>query len=262
MTRAEEQLIFTASPGGNGAWSKRIAEPLGLPAGAPKEELHDTVTLLDGSRIKVDFLNQVPASNTAAQAPRLLYESAAVIDRPEALDHRESVVPVTSVAQFGFCPRQYYLARYLRVPAESTPEPRPTASEEQDPPDIGEMSASDIGVAAHAVLAGKPEPDAPPEAFRLADVFRQSPLGQRAAQAEFAAHEYDFLFELEGMILRGQMDLWFEDRGELILVDYKTDRVDPGEERRHAYRYGPQLRLYALALSKLRRRTVTKALLF
>jgi len=81
-------------------------------------------------------------------------------------------------------------------------------------------------------------------------------------QADFVAREYDFLFELEGMILRGQMDLWFEHRGELILVDYKTDRVEPGEERRHAFRYGPQLRLYALALAKLRRRTVTKALLF
>ncbi len=260
MTRAEEQLIFTASPGGNGTWSKRVAEPLGLPASAPKQELHDTVTLLDGARIKVEFLNQVPQSNTAAQAPRMLYESAAIIDPPAALDHRESMVPVTSVAQFGFCPRQYYLARYLRVPAE--PAPRTTEIEDAEPPDIGEMTASEIGVAAHAVLAGKPAPDAPPEAFRLAEVFRESPLGQRAAQAGVAAHEYDFLFELEGMILRGQMDLWFEDRGELILVDYKTDRVAPGDERRHAYRYGPQLRLYALALSKLRRRTVTKALLF
>ena len=26
------------------------------------------------------------------------------------------------------------------------------------------------------------------------------------------------------MVLRGQIDLWFEEAGELILVDYKTDR--------------------------------------
>ena len=30
---------------------------------------------------------------------------------------------------------------------------------------------------------------------------------------------------IEDLVLRGQIDLWFEEGGELILVDYKTDDV-------------------------------------
>ncbi|MCX6637767.1 MAG: PD-(D/E)XK nuclease family protein, partial [Acidobacteria bacterium] len=52
------------------------------------------------------------------------------------------------------------------------------------------------------------------------------------------------------LVLRGQIDLWFEEGGELVLVDYKTDRMTAAEDQRlEPYRL--QLRLYALALEKL-----------
>ena len=53
---------------------------------------------------------------------------------------------------------------------------------------------------------------------------------------------------MEGFVLGGQIDLWFEENGETVLVDYKTDLVEPGMEHLHALRYATQLRLYALAL--------------
>jgi len=34
------------------------------------------------------------------------------------------------------------------------------------------------------------------------------------------------LFYIEDVVLRGVIDLWFEEAGELILVDYKTDREE------------------------------------
>jgi RecB family exonuclease len=52
------------------------------------------------------------------------------------------------------------------------------------------------------------------------------------------------------------MDLWFEEGGELILVDYKTDRH---EDRAGAYAI--QLQLYALALERIRGRLPDRALL-
>ena len=53
--------------------------------------------------------------------------------------------------------------------------------------------------------------------------------------------EFDFLLAVEDVVLRGQIDLWFEESGELVLVDYKTDRDESSD-------YALQLRLYALAL--------------
>src|SRR5262249_21647449 len=62
----------------------------------------------------------------------------------------------------------------------------------------------------------------------------------------------DFLLAVEDVVLRGQIDLWFEDKGELILVDYKTDAVATElEAEQHAAAYGEQLRLYALALERV-----------
>jgi CRISPR/Cas system-associated exonuclease Cas4 (RecB family) len=90
-----------------------------------------------------------------------------------------------------------------------------------------------------------------PEAPKLADVFRKSALGRRAAAAATIEREFDFLMEIENLVLRGQIDLWFEDRGKTVLVDYKTDRVTPAEAPARAEQYALQLRLYALALERL-----------
>ena len=113
------------------------------------------------------------------------------------------------------------------------------------------QSAEQLGVQVHAILAGEPTESPDPEAVKLADVFHKSPLGRRAAAATTIEREFDFLMELEGLVLRGQIDLWFEDRGKTVLVDYKTDRVTAADAPSHAEHYTLQLRLYAQALDRL-----------
>src|SRR6185369_14500843 len=76
----------------------------------------------------------------------------------------------------------------------------------------------------------------------------------RAARATRVEREFDFLFELDDTILRGQIDLWFEEGRELILVDYKTDREESAA-------YDLQLRLYALALERYTGRLPDRAVL-
>ena len=95
----------------------------------------------------------------------------------------------------------------------------------------------------HRILAGEIGDSA--EAMELAARFTASDLGRRAAIAARIEREFDFLFSIEDVVLRGQIDLWFEEAGELIVVDYKTDR-----EERSAQQYALQLRLYALALEQ------------
>lgn len=64
---------------------------------------------------------------------------------------------------------------------------------------------------------------------------------------------------VEGMVLSGQIDLWFEEGGELVLVDYKTDSVTAIEAHQRAYEYAIQLRLYARALEQIAGRAPDRA---
>ncbi len=114
----------------------------------------------------------------------------------------------------------------------------------------------------HELLAGTVVENAPEQAIEMVRGFAQSEWGRRMERASRVGREYDFLIHLEGMILRGQIDLWFEEGGELVLVDYKSDQVQAGEEWKHASRYRPQLRLYALALERLTGRLPDVAVLW
>ncbi|HEY7335743.1 MAG TPA: UvrD-helicase domain-containing protein [Bryobacteraceae bacterium] len=152
----------------------------------------------------------------------------------------DSSASVTSVALFDACPRKYYLSRYLGL------EPKPES------PGTG---AIELGLEVHRALAG--EPVTSPEAVELAQRFYATELGRRAARAERIEREFDFLLAQDDVILRGQIDLWFEEGGEITLVDFKTDRDESA-----GHRYELQLRLYALALAKYAGRLPDRAVLF
>jgi len=67
---------------------------------------------------------------------------------------------------------------------------------------------------------------------------------------------------VEDVVLRGQIDLWFEEAGELVLLDYKTDEIKAREAATRVTRYAPQRRLYALALERLMGRSPTAAFVY
>jgi CRISPR/Cas system-associated exonuclease Cas4 (RecB family) len=157
------------------------------------------------------------------------------------------------VALFAACPRRYYLERYLGWETQ----PRATAYA------ASELPATEFGLQAHSLLAGVPVVSPHPEAVRLTELFRASTIGRRAARATRIEREFDFLLAVEDMVLRGQIDLWFEEKGELILVDYKTDAVPTAHEaEQHARAYGEQLRLYAMALERIAGRLPDQAYIY
>jgi len=164
-----------------------------------------------------------------------------VLEAPVVSGQYDSAAAVTSVALFLACPRKYYLSRYLGF--EAQPKGRGTG-------------AIELGLAVHSVLAG--EPCDSPEANELAGRFQSSDLGRRAETATRIEREFDFLFEIDDVILRGQIDVWFEEGGELVLVDYKTDR----DENSSSEGYALQLRLYAIALERYVGRRPDRAVLY
>jgi CRISPR/Cas system-associated exonuclease Cas4 (RecB family) len=151
---------------------------------------------------------------------------------------------VTSLAVFADCPRKYYLQRYVGWNGGKASSFDPEDLPEQDDYDEDKAeSAADLGSAVHEILAGKPGSYSD-EAQRLSSVFTTSDLGARAAAATRSAREWDFILDVEGTLVRGMVDLWFEENGEIIVVDYKTDKAI------HAEAYKPQLALYGLAIER------------
>lgn len=62
------------------------------------------------------------------------------------------------------------------------------------------------------------------------------------------------------VVVQGVCDYVFEENGELIIVDYKTDHVQAVEELRR--RYSRQLMIYRLALEKMTGKRVKECILY
>lgn len=99
------------------------------------------------------------------------------------------------------------------------------------------------------------------------NTFIQSDTGRRVANAVNCGsvrREQPFVFEYEGQLIQGIIDLYFEEDGEFVLVDYKTDRVMKGEagEKELVRRYAIQLDYYAKALTQLTGKKVKEKIIY
>lgn len=99
------------------------------------------------------------------------------------------------------------------------------------------------------------------------NTFVQSDTGRRVVNAMdngSVRREQPFVFEYEGQLIQGIIDLYFEEDGELVLVDYKTDRVMKGEagEKELVKRYAIQLDYYAKALTQLTGKKVKEKIIY
>ena len=93
--------------------------------------------------------------------------------------------------------------------------------------------------------------------------FFASPLGQEALCAPDLRREFKFslltsaaqldasLPEEEQVLMQGVIDCCFTGPEGLTVVDFKTDRLRPGEEQSHSERYRAQIEAYSAALSRI-----------
>ena len=96
--------------------------------------------------------------------------------------------------------------------------------------------------------------------------FFEDPVGARAAEAGFLRKEQEFIMEkdIEGAsaIVQGVIDCFFEEDGNLILIDYKNGRAAQGEEDRIKERYAGQMELYREALEAASGKKVSESYLY
>lgn len=86
------------------------------------------------------------------------------------------------------------------------------------------------------------------EAVLLLSKFFNSPVGQDLGHQTLLAREAPFLYADAGTVVRGVIDLLYRRDGKLWVVDFKTDRLAPGEADVHAQRYAEQGRDYREAV--------------
>ena len=70
------------------------------------------------------------------------------------------------------------------------------------------------------------------------------PLLERARRARRVWREIPLFFPEEGKLVEGIVDLVFEEEDGLVVADYKTEALAPGEETVRADRHATQLRAY------------------
>ena len=64
----------------------------------------------------------------------------------------------------------------------------------------------------------------------------------------------------EFVLVQGIIDAYFEEEGQLVIVDYKTDRVSTSEQL--AKKYAEQLKYYKRALEQLTGKKVKEQILY
>ena len=117
-----------------------------------------------------------------------------------------------------------------------------------EPPDIERLeSLREEGVAFASALELKEE-DADYAIKLIRDSMETGRILARAAAASRRRRELPFTFELEGRVIRGFIDLVFEEAGKLVVVDFKTDNVAAGEAEDKATFYENQGAAYVMGL--------------
>ena len=269
MTRAEEHLILSCYFGPKSSathWASAIKGKLAIDF----KTLDETpqTKLIGDLRFRLfrtdrDPVTEPPANDEVEAAPVAWAEPMRA-----PLDHSDSAAPVTAVALFAECPRRYYLSRFLGFPEDREPAVRSAAESLASAPAEDQETAAErdtpdpeeLGSRVHALLAGAAPDPGEGEVIELARRFRESRLGRRVPSD--AKHEQDLLFTVDGRLLRGQIDLWFDDGAERVLVDYKTDRVDGEQVAERARQYALQLQLYARAIEQVAGRAPGRAVLY
>jgi ATP-dependent exoDNAse (exonuclease V) beta subunit len=245
MTRAKSHMVLSYSTNEKrkpGPWARLIAQQL--------VETRDP-------RVSIIVTSAAPEP-MQAPPPDAIIPANVYVDRQDRQDQHDSTASITDISVFAQCPRKYYLSRYIGWEAG----PKTFVDIEELPRvDSGELEASEIGTQVHQILGRIPIEQPAPEAVELADRFLTSDLGKRALRATRIEREYDFLVSIDSLVLRGQIDLWFEQNRELIVVDYKTDQAHKPIDPRRVHSYALQLQLYAIALEQIAGRPVTRAYL-
>ena len=127
------------------------------------------------------------------------------------------------------------------------------------------MSTADAAQGDTAADAADPGKDT--EAVGGSDTTAPTETADEAQQAgadayTSAAAEIATLDADDAVLLQGVVDCFFEEDGELVGVDFKTDRIGRTQIEERAEHYRPQLEAYSMALMRVMGKKVREKVLY
>ena len=189
----------------------------------------------DAYELQLALFDELPTGR-----PRLGIElpELAAIPTPPAHDVRR--LSYSALALYERCSYRFYAERVLGLP------PRARGAGESSG---GALAATEIGDAVHRLLELVPldAPAAPPrpsldETVRgwyaeitddelervagLVDAYCASPLAARLASLRGARPERPFTFEHDGVLVRGRLDVLWQEGERALIVDYKSNALE------------------------------------
>ncbi|MEK7859445.1 MAG: 3'-5' exonuclease, partial [Elusimicrobiota bacterium] len=117
---------------------------------------------------------------------------------------------------------------------------------------VGDCAAA-VDAARRALRHSQPEADweaAASEGRIILEGFLASSAARELAKAEILGREVPFLYEADGAVMRGSIDLLYRKDGKTIVADYKTDEVEPAELEKRREKYHRQGRAYCRAVER------------
>jgi ATP-dependent helicase/nuclease subunit A len=207
----------------------------------PEQEETVPVAEQDGDDVErqLQLFDELPHGRPrlGVQLPRL-----ADVAAPPVHDVRR--LSYSALALFERCSYRYFAERVLGLP------PRPAAI--GDAYSSGALAATEIGDAVHRLLELVPldAPASPPRSelddtvrrwypdvtaeelervAQLVDAYCESALARRLAGLAGARPERPFVFEHDGVVIRGRLDVLWQDGERALVVDYKSNALDGRE---------------------------------
>ena len=257
MTRAKRSLHLCLTPSLDTSAKMPWATPLrstGFDISKPPEE---DVCLLDGP-LRYRRITKLAAATVARTAERNDEErlvraverwhaarktaSAAIGPRVAAPSaHAEDEYRGSAPASTGASGQDPALARAVGNVVHAYLQAMDFASCELDMKQIEAMSAQQERLANRVDVAR--------EAAVVLGSFLDSELRRRLAQVEILAREAPILYrDNKGQPWHGAIDILFREDGEIVIADYKTDRIEAGELEQRAQFYTTQITHYARAV--------------
>ncbi|MGM0378343.1 MAG: helicase-exonuclease AddAB subunit AddA [Bacillota bacterium] len=94
-------------------------------------------------------------------------------------------------------------------------------------------------------------------------LFFNSKLGKRIKEASNVYREKEFSYKYnKDLLVQGIIDLYFEEDNKLVIVDYKTDKINKSNKELLKKEHKPQLDLYAKAITNLTQKPVKEKYLY
>jgi len=88
------------------------------------------------------------------------------------------------------------------------------------------------------------------EAAAVLRKFLRSQAAERLSRADILGREIPFVYEEDGAVMRGVIDVLFRERERLVVADYKSEKVSARDVAARKEKYAAQGRAYAAAVEK------------